>query len=439
MTPVWSALAGVGLCCEGLSGGGNPLAVKRVVVSNVFSDDNRGGAAITMATVAAIKDAFSDCDVTLVSVESDPERVSEYHRHTLRRFPEIRVVPAPLTETRPRWGGLRAVLRSIVYLLTPGAVPATAEALSEVRDADMVVSKGGHVFIERGGLKGMQSLWLTAFPLVYARRLGIPTVVFCSTVGPFRRRGSLWLNGWMLRRVSLILVRDPLSRASASKLGVEPTRIVEVPDSVFSMDPPVAQVSDDLVGRLGLRHVRFGAMTVRAKGPPEQREAFLGILAEATRVLLDRGIVDRVAVVVQVDGASASDLPDSARFMDLAGDARVVLIHEDLSPEEFVALYGAAAFVIGTRMHSAIFSMVGGTPAVVVALSGEKARGVFEQLKLGDLVVSHRDIDSKGLVALVEAVVGGELFAEQRVREAVSHARRQTSAFRSLLRGLAGE
>ena len=368
------------------------------MVSNVFGDDNRGGAAITAATVETVKRAFPSSKVTLLAVESTAEDLCTTHRHTLAAFPDAELLAAPFRVSRRRLGGARAALRTLLWLLRPSA-RSLPTALQRVRDADLVVSKGGYVFVQRTGMRGLLSLWMTAFPLTYAWRLGIPTVAFATSIGPFRDAPSRWLNRFLLRRLSLVLPRDERAYRAARQLGVPAYRLEQVPDSAFARLPPSA----DAVDAARSRHTagrRYAAVTVRlqSEGDPLLEELSATICA-----LLARRAVERVLVVDQV----RSDAPGSALLVGRVDDPRVTHVDADLSPSQLVELYGGAEVVIACRLHSAIFAMVAGTPVVAISIDGTKTEGVFESVGLGRAVVARSEASADRLMAMLDELIAG--------------------------------
>jgi colanic acid/amylovoran biosynthesis protein len=408
---------------------------RNILISNAFADDNRGGAAITIAAIDAILSAFPDARVAAITVGSGtPDRS---HRFTRARYPDVDLL-LPLVEVpHGPLGGLRAVLRSIRFLFVPPGRSASL-AIRRLLEADLVVSKGGYVFVDRQGLRGLLALWLTAFPVILASQYGIPTAIHATTIGPFSHRMSRALNRWILRRATLVLPRDRRSYAEALSLGLDPWRVHEVPDSVFGVTPPARSQRESVAKKLGFEGVRFGSVTVlRGSGSSDVHQRFLANLGRVVQGVLDRGIVDRIAVVVQVDGET-SDADISRSFVESVADPRVRLICEDLPPEELIAFYGAGSFTIGCRLHSAIFSLVGGTPAFAFAVSGAKTYGIFESLGLHEFVVPYPQFDGQALGRAIEEVVGAGEAARRAIREVVATAHVAASHIPGLLRPLIG-
>lgn len=389
---------------------GPPSPVTSVVVCNVFGDDNRGGAAITAATVDAVRRAFPAARITLLAVDKPDDVLRRSHRHTLTAFQDVDVLPASGSRFTGPLAGLRTAVRTLHWLLRPGAA-GVPPSLRRVRDADLVVSKGGYVFVDRQGLRSLLSLWVTTFPLTYARRVGVPTVAFATSIGPFHSASSRWLNRFLLRRIDLVLPRDARAYASARALGVPQVRLELVPDSAFALAPPTPEA----VERARRRHAdgaRYAAVTVRLDGPDDP---LLEALSSAVRALLQSGAVTCVLVVDQVSG----DAVHSARLVQNTADPRVRHVADDLAPAGLVELYGGAEIVIASRLHSAIFSLVAGTPTLAVSIDGTKTEGVFESLGLGQNVLSRDSATGERLTALVDLLLKGGADQRAAVQQAV--------------------
>lgn len=355
----------------------------RVVISNVFPDDNRGGAAITAATIETVRKAWPGARVSLVTTGAPRP---EAYRHTLARHPSVELLPPLVPVPRGPLGGVRAVLRSLLAMALPAL--AAGSTLERIREAAAVVGKGGEVFTgkRRGG--ALAGFWLAVFPLVLGRRLRLPTALHAITVGPYRPgSAAARLAGWVLRRVDLVLVRDRRSYREARMLGVPSERLQLVPDVVFSMEAPDVEWSSRTAERLELEPLRFGAVTITTSRGAHDDELF-DFLGASLKQVLGQGVVDTIAVVLQTHGRASSDGVASEAFVRRFDDPRVRLIEDDLSPEDLIALYGAAAFMVGCRLHSTLFSVIAGTPAFPISRATTvKADDLFETLGLERFVV----------------------------------------------------
>jgi polysaccharide pyruvyl transferase WcaK-like protein len=404
-----------------------------VVLSNVFADDNRGGAAITVESISAARAVFPDCSIGLVAVAAGAD--AETHRHTLAAYPEAELLQPLVHVPHGKLGPLRAFARSLA-LLTGGGRRNRSHALERIRQADLVMSKGGQVFKDRRTIGGIASVWLSNLPLLMGWRLGKPTVIYSATIGPIENKRARPVVGWIIRRADWVFVRDARSRTEAISLGVSPGRIYEMPDCVFGRKPPNADQCGAIAERFGLAPGRFAAVTLQSsiRARPDEHVRFLKELSLVTKGLLEREVIDRVAVVAQVDGEISSDMKQNKKFLDLCADERVVLVSADLSPEEMTAFYGAARLTLGCRVHSVIFSLVAGTPSWVATMGGLKAHDLLVTLGLVEFVFTYPEFDPEQLTNEILAHMRRADDLRRRIAAAVSDANMRVRDARGRLR-----
>lgn len=373
------------------------------MISNAFSDDNRGGAAITAATVRFVRDALPGEEVSCIAVNASALRADGF-RHLRAVDPDVEIVRPPFEASK---SGLGLFLRSLLALAWPNGrlVP---RQLIRVRGAKLLVSKGGHVFVNRSGVRDVLRLWSTAFPVLYAARCGTPSVTSPTSIGPFENWYSRMFNRWLLRRFKIVLARDALSGRQAIDLGVDPRRLHVLPDSVFSFDVGDQHLAQDRVPMLNLEPTRYAVIVIRMLGDARQRAEQTSIWAEIAKGLLERPGVAQVAVVAQVSGASGRDVESAIQVVAAASDERVVLMDADLSPVELVDLYASAAVTVAARLHAAIFAALSGNPAVAISMEGRKTEGIYDSLGLPAWMVVDKDGLSPGAVLSAVARVGME-------------------------------
>jgi polysaccharide pyruvyl transferase WcaK-like protein len=395
-----------------------------VVVSNVFSDHNIGGAAITQTTVEMVRRALPGADLTLVAI-SDARDFSESHRFTLGRYPDIAIRGPLVPPARGPLSGPRTALRSFALLLR-AAFGMSSSAVRLIADSRLVVSKGGHVFVERGSIKRSLSLWITSMPLVLAARLGVRSIVVCTTVGPFETWHSQAVSRFVLRRVDRVVVRDIYSHQAALDLGLEPSRVKHLPDIVFAFDAPSPDRCGEVAAAHGLADQRYGVVTVC---PGASDEIFFRNLKSSLRELLSVGALDTVVVVAH----AKEDVELSEEFVRYLDHPDVRCISELLPPEELMAMYGHAQCLIGRRMHSSIFALLMGTPVFAFTKRGLKVQGVLKSLGLEDLIIDYPDFDPAAFSARIQEVLAEPAALERRIRDAVARARHDLDAVPAII------
>jgi polysaccharide pyruvyl transferase WcaK-like protein len=381
----------------------------KIVVVNGWHDDNKGDGGIVQATIDLLTKKEPEIEVALVSTfsEDDPA-LGTSCRHLCERYPGLVVLPSPLPthQTNGILGYYGGVIPWVVKLvpdlvrLALGIEGGTKAARAIAR-ANLVVSKGGQIFYNKSAHpRELAHLFKHLYPLLLARRAGVPYVVLGQSFGPFNG----WLGSWMARRIlgraSALLVRERLSYDVLARLGVDPKKVAVIPDLAFWLVPEHSARVRQIIARLGVGEKQFWAVTVRIwpvgtdAASQVRRRRYLDEMAKLISQVLQEGLTPSVVLVVHTKGpleVEKDSIPTRELLDRLAHwRQRVFLIDEDLTPAELVALYSYADFMIGTRFHSVIFSLVAGTPAFALSYFGPKADGIMTQFGLKDLCV---DVD----------------------------------------------
>ena len=395
---------------------------------NVYPDENRGSAALTIAAITLIRRAFPGCRVTLVPINALSPSLKEF-RHTREAFPDVEILP-PVAEPRPRpFGGLVAVGRTLL-----GGSPSARLVRKRVAGADLVVSRGGVIFRGGDSMRAAMSLWLRLVPMRYALSASVPLVLLGAHIDPFPHRFERWMVSRVFRRAARVLPRDDLSATYAAELGASTASLTPMPDSVFALLRPAEHRIAELVSRYELPRGRFLAVALSPSRNEPRDDRLVQSFATAIRTLVDAGRIEAVAVCVQAGGRGGRDELVSRRLLDRLDGTRAVLVaDDDLSPEDLAALYGGAAVVIGRRMHACILSLIGGTPALAVELANHKTRAIWEDLGLAHLVVPREDALEPVLVERSIRSVLDDPNARREVDDAVARARSRLDVVAGIL------
>ncbi len=396
----------------------------KVALINGWSDDNKGDAAIVQGLVGLLRDAHERQGMVgplrlaiVSSLGSDTSGLLAYHyRHTAPPGSDIEVCGSPLPTADLRASSAlarRAHLvgqlgRAVLLLaLAPlyrnpkwqwGLTKEIARTLRTLREADLVISKGGHVYFATGSLSSWVGLFRHLFPLYLAQALDKPTVIYGQSIGPLRGRIARALLRRGLRR-SRVFLREPLSyELVAEVLGPTETqrRCTVVWDTAFAVENEA--LPESLVRQLP---PRFVAMTVRQwnfpyDDPVEAKEKYTQYLETMAGVIqrVNREWSLPVVLVPQVLGPTPAerDLVAVEQLRAYVEQAQYIEIREDLTAGQLRTLYGHAEMLIGTRFHSVILAMTAGTPALGISYHGYKAIGIMKMLGREDLVFRMEDL-----------------------------------------------
>lgn len=423
--------------------GGGLLQVHKgasaVVLASVWHDDNKGDSAIAEAVLMLLLDVRPGADVTLAAMlDTEHPGYATAFRHLLHAHTEATVIPSPLPKierSRALGDTVGAMVRTVTRLMAL-ALPGRAPLAEAIRRSTLVVANGGHTLYAQRGPGAWFRLLRILYPYWLARRLGRPYALFGQSLGPFDGRlGRAWVGG-VLRGAERVLVREELSRDVALELGVPPERVAVVPDPAFALTPSVTDRVRAVQSRVGLEPGHYWVVTVRqaysASGRAEATARFIDEMARFVALALQRRLVPRIVIVAHTLGPVASEddrLPARALHARVRASG-AVLVEDDLSPRELAALYGDAAWVVGTRFHSVILALVGGTPTLAVSYFGPKTHGIMQMLDLDDLCLDLATFDAERAIERIEAADP---------RAIAMHTRSTIEAFRVRLRDAAAD
>ncbi len=284
------------------------------------------------------------------------------------------------------------------------------------RAAKAVVIGGGNLIHDVYPFTVVQFL-LTC---LVVRAAGRKFWIFAIGAGPLQRRISRACISMACRLSAGVIVRDSYSFSVLKQCwGIENRLQPEiVPDVVLTMER-----KED---RSPNTPVCIGVSTMFYMMP----QRYQGGKAEAYEVYLDRMenlirlIVGRLKAQVLLFSTEPSE--DQETVNELAkrvSDLKEVRAAKVKSLPSAIRITGSCDYHVGTRLHSLIFSLAQGVPAVALTSHG-RITGLYTDLKAKDLLFDIANFDASSVVDALERLMGerGNRLLEnvgQRRKEAV--------------------
>jgi colanic acid/amylovoran biosynthesis protein len=226
--------------------------------------------------------------------------------------------------------------------------------------------------------------------------------VLSHSFGPFHSKLSKKLVRSILAKISVVSCRESISRNILLECGVDPDRVLVTPDFGFGVFGVDNYKGKQLIKKCGLEEGQYVAITARPwfhkeikTGNVNRYKNYIHALAKMCDFVIESGI-GRVALIVQNDGSHSVKEPDIGPLREIQKNMihhkESLLLEEDFSFRELTSLYKNARFIIGTRLHSCIFSFCVGTPAIAIAYS-HKSEGIMEMVGAQSYVLPIIDLD----------------------------------------------
>ena len=291
--------------------------------------------------------------------------------------------------------------------------------LRAIDEADLFVSiNGGDSFAD---LYGLGRLLYVGLPQILVLLLGKRLILLPQTIGPFRSQFARSFAGIILTFAERVYSRD---RAGVAEAGVliggsgELSKISFCHDLGFLLEP-VAPAHIDLVGLQpepspGTRRVGLNISALLYAGG-YTRDNMFGLREDYPRLM--RSILDHL---LSQDRIEVVLVPHVFRDKgDVEGDSWVCeQLYEQLyacypgrlgvvlgrhSPGEIKFVIGQCDFFLGSRMHACIAAISQHVPTVALAYS-DKFIGVMESVKMGQVVVDLRRMNTQEILARIESI-----------------------------------
>ena len=396
---------------------------RKVLIIDAYHDSDKGGVGILWGMIYAIKDSLKklklegDVEIEIVyRFSEDDPRYKTAPRHTQKKFPELKIYGSPQkTDSSNVKTQLFNLSHSFLMLCFPGMfLNPTIEA---IKDADVVISKGGHFYRLAPGFLNIIEMYELIYPLLLCARLNKKYFIVSHTVGPLYYPG-VYLLKYVFNRAKFVTTRETISQKILQKVGIKNVEVT--PDTAFYLPPGDKEKVEPLLKRYGLQYKEYAVIIARYWNFPNNEtetepallyQNYIDTLARTADYLV-QNYVKKVALVVhtmgQHDEFEEDNRPISAIYEKVKNKSSAVTINEDLSPDMLLGLYHSAKIMVGTRLHAVIFATVSGTPSIAIAY-GHKTYGITSMMKLKDKVIDINNIQYNDVTRLIDELIADEI------------------------------
>jgi len=370
----------------------------------------------------------------------------------------VTVIPARLAPMSRLQDHLAFItIASIFYRLIPFSfirrtlkrlfpwIRATAEAtlVGDIR--------GGDSFSDIYGMRRFLIGFFMSWSVILIRK---EIVQFPQTYGPFGSPLARILAGFLLKRSSVIMARDGISKKEAEGLTQRKRAVWLCPDVAFSLLPikpreicvypilPDNKLPTGIIG-LNVNGLMYNGGYTRAN--------MFGLKLDYRKLLMELTSAFPkwheqefwlLPHVYAPPGDVESD-PDAceavyqAMVTRMQRNARIVRGNYDC--HELKWIIGQFDFFVGSRIHSCIAALSQGVPCVGIAYS-RKFRGVFDTVGMGDWVVDARELDEEQALARIIELYQHRDSVRKDLKARAEQAQKELEeVFGRLLKGTGGE
>ncbi|RYG62335.1 MAG: polysaccharide pyruvyl transferase family protein [Alphaproteobacteria bacterium] len=290
------------------------------------------------------------------------------------------------------------VLLAMYKLGLRALVPAKFRiVMDDIHTADAVVWKGKN-FRSYGGLGGINRQATLLIAGVISRVLN--PRVFCVNASIWNMNSGVerWMVKSVLNFCQSVCVRDAGSLVAAKALGIK--------NYFFAHDLSFYYLNILASKEKVKREKGAMALTITKWGSAKANEQYIKSVVAAVLALVDKGITDVYVVPQVIRVAEANDVLIERLNADIKASGKSCVVHnieEELTIPQLMQYYARCSVLVGTRMHSCVFSRFVGTPFVGIAYDDGPKWDILREFWPKDLIVpygvSEADLVEKSLRA----------------------------------------
>ncbi len=270
--------------------------------------------------------------------------------------------------------------------------------ITAYQQADIVISCAGG-FLYSSGKLGLPLL-ISLYTLWLAVLSKTPLFILPQSIGPlWRTRDQRWVAA-LLKRTTRIQVREETSFALVKALVPDHPNVSLLADLALAYAPPAQPHVLPNLPRpwIGVTVIDWGAQNKHFS----QQATYEAAVADAlSRVQAQVG--GTLIFIPQVTGPTANQDDRLAAQRVSTALAKTTTVHtvtDALPAPQLFDLYGQLDCLLGTRMHSVIFSSLQHVPFVGIAYQ-PKLQGLARQLNVANWVVPIEACDAPQLTTLL--------------------------------------
>jgi len=418
-----------------------------ILITNGWHDDNKGDSGIVLAIMELIY-SITPARVTLVTeFGEDDIRLKDGYRHIISEYPDTSIVSPPWPIYPVKKNNYPVFLQDIferIYrrLLKPllpdrkrenikccldDLITSVNQPVNEAGEinagvswnaksfwdivavSDIVISKGGSFVFSDGTPGGAERLARVLYPLYVAIILKKPVVLFSQSIWGLENELEKSISLPVLKR-SVVFTREKISQQYLERNMNISCEVV--PDAGFYLSEKRElkhQVIDIIENEIAKGNKIVG-VTVRdwifSSGKGKYIKGILDILENICR--RDENV--KIALIPQVTGPVVFE-DDRMMMWSIYKQAnsylkkQMLISNEDISPYVLKEVYRRLLLIIGTRLHSVIFSLSVGVPGIALSYSAHKSYGIMDMIGMKDCVFPIDQIPVKSCLEKIDEII----------------------------------
>lgn len=418
----------------------------RVLVINPNNWYNKGDVSNRLGLIKALNREFGDkvaITIETLTPEEDAKYFSKFGANVVESIFSSNTNKKPsypfllATKIKNVFLFLICLLMYRVFGYKPGFNHKSHIFFHNLLNSDIVISSPGG-FLQDYNI--FSSLIPNIFLVGSAKVLGKLVIIYAQSLGPFRNKILRSLCKLILNTAEVIILREEVSKGYIDEANINKPKIFITADASFSIEPPrynKALYRQNLLKSFQREtgDVLIGITVLGRYFLNRKRRNLLKKYAVSFAVAIDCMINKLNANIIFVPQVrSQSEIMMMHIIMRFVKNkSRVLIMDEDLSPEEVVKIIGCMDLFIGTRMHSNIFALIMNVPIIAIAYE-HKTYGIMNMLGLENWVIDVKDVEEHELFLKIEELYKSRFEIKKNMLKAVQIARAKSLSSAKIVR-----
>lgn len=266
------------------------------------------------------------------------------------------------------------------------------EIIEELKKLDLFIVGGGGVLFD-----GLAEILLG--PLIWAKELGVPSMIYAVSAGPLNNQASKEFVRDALAKADVITVREDESKRLLNDIGVTKDIIVTA-DPALLLQP--SHFTKEMLKKEGIDPEKtLVGFSVREPGlaaPGLDVELYHTILANCADFMVERFDAHIIFVPMEY-GANKDSQHAHAIISKMTDTKKAIVLREEYTSPLVLDLMRHMTFAVGMRLHFLIFAGIQNVPFIPLAYAS-KVRGFLEDLDVPFL--SKEEWNSGKICAMID-------------------------------------
>lgn len=380
----------------------------KILITNVYSVYNAGDAAILNVQIKDLKKVFPKSEITISTMDNpgkiknlnNSKYVSSFFYQAIykNKNPIVRVKNfIYVIFASFLWIKInKSTNLKFNYLLTNDL----KKIIWSYLESDVVIPVGGGYLSSKNNLKSNISLFLHIYTLYFAKELNKPVYLYPQSIGPIS--GGLFnrvILSNVLNRMDHLFIRENISMRYLNSIGIDKNKYSRSIDVGFRYKNEYKEMGNSYLRskNINIHNPILGITARNWLSKNNQRVYEQSIASFIERIIKYSNI--QILLVPQVSSIEHNDddrLVLKRIYGNLKNKQNVTLINDQLNYKLLKNIYSSLWILIGTRMHSCVFSLSSGVP--IIAIEYEyKTSGIMSDLGLRKWIVKMEDVSAINL------------------------------------------